>query len=193
MARFTPEEHKKRKDATRVNFEIKRAEADVIDPKTKKVLVKKGEILNPEVVSLTVQGSEHVDACDVNKVVNRAFKNGQVDLAQVPKSNRVPTFGDFTGVTTYQDACNRVVKMNNEFMALDPKIRLQFDNDPQKLVDFLSKPENREEAIKLGLLPKPVVKHSKIETPEGQFWVTTKDGVEIGREKVKAVAPTPGA
>lgn len=167
--RFDPEEHKRRKAATALDFTPRK------NPK--------GEIINPAVISVAVQHKK--DECDINRIVKRVLKNGAVD----PSTYRPGRFGDFTSAVDFQEAQNRVIRMNNEFMTLSPEVRLKFENNPAKMVEFLYDPKNKEEAIKLGLLPKPVIKTTKVETPEGNFWVTTKDNVEIGREPVKVAAP----
>ena len=47
---------------------------------------------------------------------------------------------------------NAVLAAQDEFMELPAQLRARFNNDPALLIDFLEKEENREEAIKLGLV-----------------------------------------
>ena len=119
-------------------------------------------------------------ACDINRIMARAKKNGILpDL-----NNRQVIYADFTVLPNYQEALNKVIKMETEFMQLPALTRKEFDNDPQKLVEFLSDPTNEERAISLGLVAKPIIQTKKIQTPEGDFWVTTKNNKEIAREAV---------
>lgn len=175
MPRLSPDEHLKRKDSTRQIY---------VD--------KNGKPLNEESKSVAVQDKK--DICDINRIVKKAIRpDGQVDMSVVgPLSKGPGIFGDFTNVVDFQTMQNRVIKMNNAFMALDPVLRAKFDNDPAKLIAFISDENNKEEAIELGFLPKPKFETKSLETPEGKFWVTTKDGVEIKREAAK-LPPAPGA
>jgi hypothetical protein len=43
-------------------------------------------------------------------------------------------------------------------MMLPAKLRARFDNNPEKFVEYVGKGENREEAIELGLIPRPPLK-----------------------------------
>lgn len=51
----------------------------------------------------------------------------------------------------YQAALNLVLEGNQAFNNLASETRKRFDNDPKKLLTFLSDPKNHEEAIKLGI------------------------------------------
>lgn len=102
--------------------------------------------------------SEH-ELANVNSIMKKAV-NGVLPRIN-PKS---PIFGDFTNVGTYQEVCNRINEIQDEFIRNVPAdIRLRHGNDPGKFMDWIHDPENKEEAIKLGLL----------EDPEGQKKVAT--------------------
>lgn len=64
-------------------------------------------------------------------------------------------YGDFTDAVDYHTARNRLLDADKDFMMLPAKLRKRFDNDPGKLLDFLLDPENREEAMDLGLIDRP--------------------------------------
>ena len=87
---------------------------------------------------------------DINVIVNRFLKTGTL-----PPTFRAPTYGDFSGVSDYQGALNAVIKANEAFDQLPAGMRARFHNNPQVLLEFLSNPDNREEATKLGLLRAP--------------------------------------
>lgn len=173
MPKLDPIEHKKRKEAGAL-----------------RCLDKNGKPLNEASKSVAVQDKKQ--SCDVNNIVARVLKNGTVDPSLLKTPGR---FGDFTSVPDFQESLNRINRMNEQFMSLPAVIRAKFDNDPAKLIAYLDQtkkdPKIKEEAIQLGILPKPVIKHSRLETPEGNFWITTKDDVEIARNPIKPVAPTP--
>lgn len=108
-----------------------------IDPVT-------GEI----VPSMTSQ--QFADDVDINTIVRRFGLTGQL-----PQSLSVPLSGDFTGVTDFHSAMNLVVAAQDEFMKLPADVRDRFGNDPGALVAFVSDEANRDEAVKLGIVPPP--------------------------------------
>jgi len=87
------------------------------------------------------------DECDINVIVERFGVTGE--LPQAPVS---PTYGDFSGVTDYHSALNQINATMDDFMALPAKLRVRFDHDPVKLLEFLENESNRDEAIQLGLI-----------------------------------------
>lgn len=110
------------------------------DPKT--------GLLPPE-ENRTVQSEK--DNCDVNLIVARAVAGGFVDqIFQQPFWGDV----DIVGVPDFHTAQNLIAQANERFMALPPKIRARFDNDPGQLLAFMEDAGNREEAMALGLIPR---------------------------------------
>lgn len=93
------------------------------------------------------------DECDINNIVAKFLKTGQL-----PENVRMPQSGDFTGITDFQTAMNMVIEAQDAFMAFPAEVRARFANDPQRMMDFLGDENNREEAIKLGLVEKPAEK-----------------------------------
>lgn len=91
------------------------------------------------------------DECDINTIVKRFGLTGKM-----PATVAMPMSGDFTEVGDFQSAMNLIRKSQEEFLTLPSAIRQRFANDPGQLIAFLSDVKNREEAIVLGLLPKPV-------------------------------------
>lgn len=88
---------------------------------------------------------------DINTIVKRFGLTGEL-----PESFRAPVSGDFTDVVDYKTAMDAVRAADSAFMELPGELRAHFDNDPQKLVAFVSDAKNRDKAIELGLVPKPV-------------------------------------
>nr|QJB20280.1 MAG: internal scaffolding protein [Microvirus sp.] len=97
-----------------------------------------------EDVSLTVQSER--DDCDINVIMER-FGHG----VPLPESLRVPTYGDFTGVSDYRSALDLISEADESFMQLPADVRSRFQNDPARFVDFCSDPSNLDELRKLGL------------------------------------------
>ncbi len=112
-------------------------------------------------VSLTFTGQgrtkqSHKKECDINNIMARFQKTGTVDFI----NTQSPQFGDATGLE-FQTAMETVAHANEMFAELPSKIRERFNNNAQELLSFLENPDNRTEAVFLGLLEKPVP-----ETPE---------------------------
>lgn len=77
-------------------------------------------------------------------------------------------YGDFTGIVDYHTAMQRQVESFNAFMQLPALVRDRFANDPGQLLHFLEDPNNRSEAVELGILePLPVVPVPE-PVPDGQ-------------------------
>lgn len=107
--------------------------------------------------------SEFKEEADVNNIVAQCIKKA----IALPSGERQPMFEDFSSIGTYQDAVNSVAQANEEFSHLPAEIRAKFDHNVQSLLDFMGDPENKEEAIALGLLEKdesPSISEPLVET-----------------------------
>jgi phage internal scaffolding protein len=90
------------------------------------------------------------DECDINNILRQFNITGLL-----PEQPISPRYGDFTGISDYHTALNQVIAAENEFMSLPANLRARFNNDPAQLIEFLDNSENKEEAIKLGLVNPP--------------------------------------
>ncbi len=112
---------------------------------------------------------EFKNECDINYLMERFARTGVlVDPSMIGK--REAAFGDFSGVGDFTECQNRLVAAREAFDTLDAKIRDRFDNDPGRVVEFLSDESNREEAIVLGFIEKPTVAPTEatvVASPEG--------------------------
>ncbi len=103
------------------------------------------------------------EECDINTILQKFSITGLL-----PESPLSPRYGDFSGISDYHTALNRVIAAQDEFEALPAQIRARFDNDPAKLIEFLDNDANRPEAEELGLVERAaaeVVEAAKV-TPE---------------------------
>lgn len=108
------------------------------------------------------------DDADINKLVSRYrdrdaadARNMRVPLDPTVIRSRTPIFGDFTLVKDFHSTQEAIVQFNREFMRLPANLREKFGNNSENLANFLSDPENHEEAVKLGLRVKPLAKAAK--------------------------------
>ncbi len=89
----------------------------------------------------------HKNQCDINRIVQRYNKTGVIS-----HMNKIEgKYGDMSGADfkTMMDITSGV---RSKFAALPAKIRNRFENEPEKLLEFFENPENRNEAIELGLV-----------------------------------------
>lgn len=91
------------------------------------------------------------DDADINVMLERFKVTGVM-----PQGVVMPTYGDFTGISDYRSAVAAINKAQNAFMDMPANVRARFDNDPQKFLEFVADDKNRDEAVRLGLVPAPV-------------------------------------
>lgn len=87
------------------------------------------------------------DECDINTIIKRFLRTGQLDLA----NKLEPRYGDCTGIE-FQAACEKVAAAKSLFAELPAALRNRFDNEPAKFLDFVHDDRNIDEARELGLL-----------------------------------------
>lgn len=85
--------------------------------------------------------------CDINNIMAKFQRTGLIDFVNANQ----PKYGDVTGLD-FETAVNNVAKTREWFAQLPAKWRSRFDNDPGLFLDFINDPENRPEAIQLGLI-----------------------------------------
>lgn len=88
------------------------------------------------------------EECDINNIIARFTRTGL--LPQYPGEDM--QYGDYTTSLDYHEAMTIVAQAKQQFESLPSSVRDKFDNDPAKMLDFVSKKENIEESVKLGLL-----------------------------------------
>lgn len=103
----------------------------------------------PEGASMTQQNFR--DETDINLILAKYAKTGLLD--------HVNKFGgryaDMPDENDFHTAMSLVTNAQSMFNELPSGIRSKFYNDPSQFLDFLDNPENREEAIEMGLYPRP--------------------------------------
>nr|QJB19378.1 MAG: internal scaffolding protein [Microvirus sp.]QJB19637.1 MAG: internal scaffolding protein [Microvirus sp.] len=90
------------------------------------------------------------DEVDINNLVARFGRTGLPTAPAAPVG--IP---DFTEVADFQSALNQVIEARRGFDQLPSRVRRRFDNDPGEFLSFVGDDGNLEEAISLGLVPKP--------------------------------------
>lgn len=86
--------------------------------------------------------------CDINNIMKKYDNTGLIThLARKPAM-----YGDFSGISDYQGMLDTIRYADEAFMTLPASTRQRFENDPQKLLNFLHDEKNFEEGVKLGFL-----------------------------------------
>lgn len=114
-----------------------------------------------------------LEASDINNIMARYATTGTLTHL----ASGQPLYGDFSEVEDYQASLDKVMSAEEKFMSLPSDIRKKFDYDPQKMVEFILNPNNREECIKFGFIhdsspssvpvpaPAPVPSPSPLDVP----------------------------
>jgi len=90
------------------------------------------------------------DEVDINVLLERFKVTGQL-----PQGVVLPSYGDFSAVVDFRSAQEALRRAKDSFMALPASLRERFRNDLQELLEFVSDEKNRDEAVRLGLVPAP--------------------------------------
>lgn len=102
--------------------------------------------------SLTQQ--QFKEECDVNNILAKYKKTGMLNHVNKHQGN----FGDFASVDDYQTSLHKLMIAQQSFNQLPSELRNKFDNDPGKLIEFISDEKNTEDCYKYGLKIKPTPK-----------------------------------
>ena len=89
--------------------------------------------------------------CKVKNIMQKFVNTGVPPLGNA----KPPMFIDFTKFGDYTEMLNHVTKVKQQFMALPAKTRKAFDNEPQKLLNFVDSMESDKDvlkAVELGLM-----------------------------------------
>lgn len=113
--------------------------------------------------------------CDINNIISKYRKTG---VLGDPVHTKTPIFCDCRLKGNYHEMQNIVKNADRAFMSLPPALRAKFENDPARAFDFVSKPENTEEAVKLGLLPKSALS-KKVGDPNDSTKSVDKQGEKV--------------
>lgn len=90
---------------------------------------------------------------DINFLMDRFMRTGELPAELADVGQRQPMFGDFSDGISFMEALERVRTAEDSFSALDAQVRDRFRNDPAEFIEFMAHERNREEAVRLGLIP----------------------------------------
>jgi phage internal scaffolding protein len=124
------------------------------------------------------------DECNINTIMGRYERTG-ILVDPLLQRQVKPEFGDFANLPDYQEAQNAIIEAHELFDNLPSSIRKRFDNSPARLLDFMADPDNLDEAIRLGIVSKPL---EKPEEPIKAQPLVTDDGQQKSDETKGAAA-----
>ena len=113
-----------------------------------------------ECLDPTMAQQQFREECDINTIMERFGRTGEL-IAPI----RMPQYGDFDGVNDYHSAMNAIVEAQQTFDSLPAKLRARFSNDPAEFLDFCMNEENRDEAIRLGLVEADIQAPAPVSEP----------------------------
>lgn len=88
---------------------------------------------------------------DINTIVARFGLTGEM-----PQGARLPSYGDYAGITDYRAALAAIQEADENFMQYPAEMRARFNNSPHQFMEFVSNPANQEEIYNLGLAERPL-------------------------------------
>lgn len=114
----------------------------------------------------------HRERVDINNIIAKYTAVGTLPEIQ---NSMEGIYGDFSGGEDFLESQMKIKQAEEAFMALDAKIRRRFDNEPHKLLEFICNPDNKQEAIELGLINKPISPvEQTLKTTEPSLATTSK-------------------
>lgn len=128
------------------------------------------------------------DGADINLIVRRATELGQGPLV----NTRPPRYGDFSQVTDYKEALDRVAEVEGRFYELPSEIRELGGNDPLEFMRRLELEEFREqveEAYDGVFFPPEEAESGGTPTPDAAAAPKGAEAPEVAAETPKAENP----
>lgn len=111
----------------------------------------------------TMTQQNTAEQTDINFIVATFARTGLL-----PQPAKMPTYGDFTGVSDYREALEMIQTAQDSFNSLPADARAYFDNNPANLLDYLENGPDPQILANLGIadvisIPEPT---SPPENPE---------------------------
>ncbi len=89
------------------------------------------------------------DETNINLILAKYAKTGLIDHVNKYGGH----YADMPAEDDFHAAMSLVTNAQSMFADLPSGIRANFENDPGQFLDFVDNPDNREEAIEMGLFP----------------------------------------
>jgi len=126
--------------------------------------------------SKTIQSEK--DSTDINKILSRYYPNGKLPPANfqpaVPGEDNVK---DYTGEYDFRSMLDAVRTANRAFYDLPASLRKRFKT-PEDLLYFCSDAQNKDEAVRLGLVEKLNQKNIDLDTNQPPVSTPNSSGAD---------------
>jgi phage internal scaffolding protein len=99
-----------------------------------------------ETVGKSMTEQSHKDSCDIKLIMRKAEKTGMINHLKRTEGQYV----DLIGRPDFHTSMNEIKQAQSMFETIPATVRQQFDNNPQKWLDFVTNPENRESMAEMG-------------------------------------------
>lgn len=87
------------------------------------------------------------DECDINNIVRRWQSTGVFES----HNSKKPVYGDFSGIPSYHESLNAILKVEDSFHELSAEERARFDNDPANFFDYVVSRTSEKSAEEAGV------------------------------------------
>ena len=88
----------------------------------------------------------HKHDCDINNIIKKYNRTGTIEHVRYIE----PKFMDASALD-FKTTMDKMKKIEQKFEEIPSAIRKRFDNDPGKFYAFMENPDNKNEAIKIGI------------------------------------------
>jgi len=87
----------------------------------------------------------HTNACDINLILAQFMETGIM-----PPTNTTPQYGDVSG-HDFQEIQNQLAHAKTLFEELPEHVRIRFENQPYKFLQFAQDENNYDQMVEMGL------------------------------------------
>jgi hypothetical protein len=105
--------------------------------------------VDPVIFGESLTEQSHKESCDINNIITAATSNPML-LADPAPDRKI--FRDFSSGDNYLELQNQLCEAQSTFNDLPSDVRHYFENDPAKVINFISDPNNALEAHEMGLI-----------------------------------------
>lgn len=99
-------------------------------------------------ISETRTDQSFLKDCEMSFIMAKFSKTGVVDHLNRYQGD----YSDFSDAHDYHEALNAVIAADEMFMSLPADVRIKFDNNPGRFLDFVDNPDNMSEMVEMGLV-----------------------------------------
>jgi hypothetical protein len=119
----------------------------------------------------------HTNACDINLILAQFMETGIM-----PPTNTSPQYGDVSG-HDFQEVQNQLAHAKTLFEELPEHVRIRFENQPYKFLQFAQDENNYDQMVEMGLANALHHEDNALQTDsKGSPFVSGKDEVAPSQE-----------